>query len=203
MRKHPTASYRAAAREGGIRTLPDRLDVADREPKVLRSNLVTRISVYLRAVISTLLILALLPISSAAAICDLSCRKAVMPEMVTTSEGPPHAAHRASSGSHHHDSSRTTEHLRSETDARDAADPHQISDSHGCCDENLLTLSSPCATSLQESQVRTTSPQFDSKSATAQAQAPAPVLSIKKANRVFDAKTLRHDTAFHSLTLRI
>jgi hypothetical protein len=159
--------------------------------------------VYLRTVISTLLLLALLPISSVAAICDLSCRKAAMPAMVTMSEGSLHAAHRISSGAHHHDSSLTTEHLRSETDARDTADSRQVSGSHGCCAGIPLTLSSPCATSLQESQARTASPEFDSKSATAQAHAPVPVLSIKKANRVYGAETLLCDTASHSLTLRI
>ena len=192
---------RAGAARREIRTIPNRPHVADQEQKVLRSSLVTRISVYLRTVISTLLILALMPISSVAAICDLNCQKAAMPAMTMSSEDPGHAAHRASSAAHHHHSSPARELLR--YDASNAADPHQVSDSHGCCDGISLTLSSPCATSLQESQVRTASPQFDSKSATAQAQAPAPVLSGKKANCVFGARTLLHDTASHSLTLRI
>lgn len=146
-----------------------------------------------RTAISALLILALLPVSFFVPVCDPSCQKAGTPATLANSQTLAQTAH------HHHSSPATA---RLFPQGKIAAQPHQISDSHGCCGGIPLTVLGPCSTSPQnESQARTSSQQFDGRSVAAQVPAECP--AIKEANRFLGLETLLSHASSRSLTLRI
>ena len=89
-----------------------------------------------RTLISAVLILALLPISSVAAVCALNCRTNGMPSMAMESMSR-HGGHNASA-THHHETT-------SDSDPNSiAAVSHQFLASHACCSDPLPTQNSPC-----------------------------------------------------------
>ena len=107
--------------------------------------------VHWRNLISAVLILVLLPISSIAAVCNITCRTNGMPNMAMTSL-PPQAG-QGLPAHHHHE---ITPNSDSNVVAI-ASLSHQLLASHACCNGLLPTLASPCVKSqdntLQEQTV--------------------------------------------------
>jgi hypothetical protein len=161
--------------------------------------------VHWRTFISAILVLALLPISPFAAICDLNCRTLAMATMAMNSPGLRHAVHDASPRpSQHHHSSSPTKQPAPDAGFVSATDRGQVSDNHQCCYYGQAGVSSSCVPSrLNDWQVKTAGPDLGDKFAIVQARASALALIIQPVNHSPTAQVCTSGPASHSLTLRI
>jgi hypothetical protein len=102
--------------------------------------------------------LALLPISSVAAVCALNCRTNGMPSMPMESMSR-HGSHNARAAAHHHHE------ITSDSGPKaTAAVSDQFSASHACCSSFLPTLTSPCLRSQNSTQEQTVAPKCNNSS---------------------------------------
>lgn len=103
-----------------------------------------------RTVISGLVIMALLPVSSLAAICNTSCRMTAMPARST---------HTAEIAIHHHHRAPGT--MPQAQVGTVPGTPHQLLPDHKCCNDSTPEISGPCLTSeTNDLQEQTSSPRF-------------------------------------------
>lgn len=111
-----------------------------------------------RTLISAVVMLALLPISSIRAVCEVNCRAHGMPNMVMDSPLP-HSDHNARAAAHHHHE------ITSDSGPNAiAAVSDRFLASHACCSGFLPTLTSPCLRSQNSTQERTVAPKSDNSS---------------------------------------
>ena len=158
-----------------------------------------------RTFISALLVLALLPISPFAAICDLNCRTVAMGKMTMNSPGLRHAVHDASpQPSQHHHASGQTKQPAPDAGFASATNHGRVSDNHRCCYDSQTRVSSSCAPArLNNLQEKTAGPKLGDNFAIERGRASALALMIQPVNHSPTAEVCSSSTASHSLTLRI
>jgi hypothetical protein len=160
--------------------------------------------VHWRTFISALLVLALLPISPLAGICDLNCRIVARATMAMNSPGVRHTVHDASPRPSQHDhSSGQTKQAARDAGFVSATNHGKVSGNHQCCYDSQAGVSRSCAPSrLNDLQVKIGGPKLGDNDATVR-RACAPALMIQPVNQCPAADACTSSPASHSLTLRI
>jgi len=161
--------------------------------------------VHWRTFISALLVLALLPISPFAAICDLNCRTVTTAAMAMNSPGLRRAVHDASPRpSRHHHSSGQTRQPATDAGFLSATDHALRSDNQQCCYDSQAGVSSSCAPlRLNDLQVKTAGPKLGDNSAILRTRASALAVIIQPVHHPPTAEVCASSPASHSFTLRI
>ena len=102
-----------------------------------------------RLLISALLVLALLPVSSFGAICELNCCTVVVPKLMAMSSMERTSAHRASLISHHQHQFKVQQSTQNQNAVIAAGTPEQAAIAQVCCPRNQTVSSASCGAQEQ------------------------------------------------------
>ncbi len=157
-----------------------------------------------RILISALLVLALLPVYSFAAICGLNCCATLVSKPMAMSSMEGAAAHHVSLIDHRQHHSKVDQSTLSQNAVIATGTPEQTVAARVCCSGNQTASSASCgARNTNALQEPVTAPKFDSNPAVLPASASIHTRAVQDSNRVDTPRAPVRDQAPSLLTLRI